>query len=141
MKLNKPHSTFFAVVLAAGLLTRAAGADAENHAGLARETESALEHAMLAADPSGKKALDESSAIDAIDKPIDTALAQSPNDSALLYTKAFSVFAASVPLRLANQAGSLADRYEKAIALLEKFTTALLGNQKRKHLRAFCLLS
>lgn len=120
MRLKLSPYTFFALVLGTAMVARAIPANAGSNSGLTQETEAALEHAMLGADPSGKKAFDESSAIDAIAKPIDAALAQSPTDPALLYTKAFADFAASVPLRWGNQAGSLADRYEKAIALLEK---------------------
>ncbi len=75
------------------------------------ETEQAIEHAYLTAS--------ETPLVEAL-KPLDAALATDPKNPALLYERAFAHYAATSPLRAANNKEAIVAELEKSAALLER---------------------
>jgi tetratricopeptide (TPR) repeat protein len=73
--------------------------------------ERAIERAYLRADATAL--------VEAV-KPLDAALAHEPDNAALLYVRAFGFYAATAPLRAANNRKAIQAHLEQAVALLKR---------------------
>jgi len=99
------------LLLLAAVLTTGATAEPSSSASLAAASERAIERAYLRAD---------ATALAEAVKPLDATLAREPDDAALLYIRAFGYYAATAPLRAANDKKAIQAQLEQAVALLKR---------------------
>jgi tetratricopeptide (TPR) repeat protein len=99
------------LLLLTAVLMANAHAGSSTSAPLAAAAERAIEPAYLRADATAL--------VEAI-KPLATALAREPDDAALLYVRAFGYYAATAPLRAANDKKAIQAQLEQAVALLKR---------------------
>jgi tetratricopeptide (TPR) repeat protein len=98
------------LLLFAAVLTTGASAEPSTSASLIA-AERAIEHAYLCAD---------AAALAEAVEPLNAALARAPDDAALLYVRAFGYYAATAPLRAANDKEAIQTQLEQAVALLKR---------------------
>jgi len=99
------------LVLLFAVLTAMAHAESSPASILAATAERAIERAALRTD---------AAALAEAVKPLDGALAQTPNDPALLYTRAYGYYASSMLYRRPSNPAALQKCFESAVALLER---------------------
>jgi len=99
------------LLLLAAVLVANAHAESSTNDTLAAAAERAIERAYLRAD---------ATALAEAVKPLAAALAREPNHAALLYIRAFGYYAATAPLRAANDKEAIQAQLEQAVALLKR---------------------
>jgi len=99
------------IILLAVVLTTGAAAEPSSSASLAAASERAIERAYLRAD---------AAALAEAVEPLNAALAREPDNAALLYVRAFGHYAATAPLRAANDKEAIQAQLEQAVALLKR---------------------
>ena len=98
------------LLLLAAVLAASPHAEASTNDTLAAVSERAIERAYLRAD---------AAALAEAIMPLSAALAREPDNAALLYVRAFGYYAATAPLRAANDREAIQAQFEQAVALLK----------------------